>query len=115
MLTVIDDGAVPVARLEGEIDAANVGDIGGRLRRLMTNRSHALVVDLSPTTYIDSAGINLLFALAEDLKGRQQELYLVIPGDSPIARMASLTGIDVAVATLPTVSSAVARAAADRG
>jgi anti-anti-sigma factor len=115
MLTVLDEGAVPVARLEGEIDAANVDDVGDGLRALMTNRSYALVVDLSPTTYIDSAGLNLLFGLAEDLRGRQQELHLVVAGQSPIARMVSLTGLDVAVPTHPTVTAAVARATESGG
>lgn len=115
MLTVLDEGAVPVARLEGEIDAANVDDVGDGLRALMTNRSYALVVDLSPTTYIDSAGLNLLFGLAEDLRGRQQELHLVIAGQSPIARMVSLTGLDVTVPTHPTVTAAVARATESPG
>jgi anti-anti-sigma factor len=85
---------IPVARLQGEVDASNVKEIGDRLRSLLSNRSVALVVDLSATTYLDSAGINLLFALAEELRGRQQRLALVVGEASPIARMVSLTGLD---------------------
>jgi anti-anti-sigma factor len=85
---------IPVARLQGEIDASNVKEMGDRLRSLLSNRSVALVIDLSATTYLDSAGINMLFALAEELRGRQQRLALVVGDGSPIARMITLTGLD---------------------
>jgi anti-anti-sigma factor len=98
---------IPVARLQGEVDASNVKEIGDRLRSLMSNRSVALVIDLSGTTYLDSAGINLLFALADELRGRQQRLALVVPDGSPIARMISLTGLDQTVPVRPTLPEAL--------
>ena len=85
---------IPVARLQGEVDASNVKEMGDRLRSLLSNRSVALVIDLSATMYLDSAGINMLFALAEELRGRQQRLALVVGKGSPIARMITLTGLD---------------------
>jgi anti-anti-sigma factor len=97
---------IPVARLQGEVDASNVKEMGDRLRSLLSNRSVALVVDLSGTMYLDSAGINMLFALAEELRGRQQRLALVVGTGSPIARMITLTGLDQ---TIP-VTSALADA-----
>jgi anti-anti-sigma factor len=100
----------PVARLVGEIDASNVREIGARVRSLVTNRSFALVVDLSGTTYVDSAGINLLFALGEELRVRQQRLAVVVVDGSPIARMISLTGLDQTVATRQTLGEALAAA-----
>jgi anti-sigma B factor antagonist len=106
-------GEVPVLRLEGEIDIANVEEIRARIRALVTNRSLALVVDLAPTSYLDSAGINLLFAAGEELRGRQQQLLLVLPGASPVLRMVSLTGLDKALPTFATLEEALA-AAADR-
>lgn len=87
-------GEIPVARLHGEVDASNVKEIGDRLRTLLSNRSLALVIDLSATTYLDSAGINLLFALAEELRSRQQRLAVVVGAGSPIGRMVMLTGLD---------------------
>ena len=55
-------GDTPVAAVDGEVDASNVSDVAAALRQLVTNRSNELVVDLSPTSYLDSAGINLLFS-----------------------------------------------------
>ena len=71
-------GDTPVAAVDGEVDASNVGDVAAVLRQLVTNRSNELVVDLSPTSYLDSAGINLLFALGDELRSRQLTLRIVI-------------------------------------
>ncbi len=87
-------GETPVARVEGEIDASNAREIAARLRGLLVNRSFGLVVDLSATTYIDSAGINMLFVLGDELRSRQQGLRLVVDPATPIARMLSITGLD---------------------
>jgi anti-sigma B factor antagonist len=101
---------VPVARLHGEIDASNVKEIADRLRALLSNRSVAMVVDLTQTTYVDSAGINLLFALGEEMRGRQQRLALVVAEGSPIARMIHLTGLNQAVPVHQTLPDALAEA-----
>jgi len=106
---------VPVARLEGEIDASNAEEIGDRLRALLTNRSVALVVDLTETTYLDSAGINLLLALGAEMQGRQQRLGLVVAARSPIARVISITGLDRAVPAQPALAQALDRVRHDHG
>src|SRR4051794_25207772 len=83
-----------VARIEGEVDSSNVFAIGDRLRSLLTNRSIALIVDLTATTYLDSAGINLLFALADEMRAHQQRFAVVVGEPSPVRRMIVLTGVD---------------------
>ena len=107
-------GEVPVLRLEGEIDVANVEEIRARMRGLVTNRSFALIVDLSPTSYLDSAGINLFFSAGEEMRGRQQQLYIVLPSASPVLRMVSLTGLDKALPTFGGLEEALAAAAERR-
>jgi anti-anti-sigma factor len=99
--------AMLVARIEGEIDASNANEIGRRLRSLLTNRSIAMTVDLSATRYLDSAGINLLFALAEEMHAHQQRFGLVVADDSPIRRMISVTGLDRVVEVRATAADAV--------
>jgi anti-anti-sigma factor len=90
---------VSLAAIEGEIDSSNVHEVGERLRALLTNRSTALVVDLTDTTYLDSAGINLLFELAGELTDRQQRLRLVVPASTPVLRMLTIAGL---IGTIPT-------------
>jgi anti-anti-sigma factor len=104
---------VPVARLHGEIDASNVDDIGARLRSLVSNRSTGLVVDLAGVSYVDSAGINLMFALGEEMRGHQQRLAMIVRDGSPIARMITLTGLDSAVPTRATLEEALGAARGD--
>src|ERR671926_808482 len=99
---------IPVARVRGEVDASNVKEISDWLRDLLSNRSVAMVVDLSQTTYLDSAGINLLFSLGEEMRGRQQRLGLVVADTSPIARMIVLTGLDQALPVRPSLADALA-------
>jgi anti-anti-sigma factor len=101
-------GAVSVASIAGEVDASNVAEIGERLRALLTNRSMTLVVDLTETTYLDSAGINLLFALASELEHRQQRLRLVIASGSQIERLTTMVNLGAVTAIHPTRSDALA-------
>jgi anti-anti-sigma factor len=105
------EGEIPVLVIEGEIDASNSLEIAGRLRGAITNQGTVLIVDLSPTTYIDSAGINVIFKLARELRERQQQLHLVVTPGSPIARMVAIVGLDVAVPTHPTREAAHAAVA----
>lgn len=90
-------GDTAVARVNGEIDASNTLWLGTRLRALVSNHSDGLVVDLSETTYLDSAGIALFFDLGAELRRHLLHLQLVMPEGSPIARMAALTGLDSVV------------------
>lgn len=100
---------VAIAAVEGEIDSSNVQEVGERLRALLSNRSTALVVDLTGTSYLDSAGINLLFALAGELSDRQQSLRLVVPASTPVLRMLTIAGL---IGTIPTHASLDAALAA---
>jgi anti-anti-sigma factor len=104
------DGDLPIAVIDGEIDASNAGEIAERLRQLLTNRSVALVVDLTGTTYLDSAGINVLFELGTELHDRQQQLHLVVAPKAPIARAISLTGLDAAFPAHATRAAAIEHA-----
>jgi stage II sporulation protein AA (anti-sigma F factor antagonist) len=68
-----------VARLTGEIDELNVGAVEASLAEL---GAEPVVVDLSGVAFIGSAGVRLLFALAE----RVPRLVLVAPADAPFRR-----------------------------
>jgi anti-sigma B factor antagonist len=99
---------VAIAAVEGEVDASNARELGAELRDLVSNRSMLLVVDLGPTEYLDSAGINLLFSLGEELRSHQVVLRLVVDPESSIARMLALTGLNKSTPTYPTVAGAIA-------
>ena len=111
---VLEDQAddVAVVAIDGEIDASNAGDVAARLRGALTNHSFALVVDLAATTYIDSAGINELFALEAELRQRRQALHLVVLPASPIARVLAITGMERSIAIHADRAAALQAAAA---
>ena len=102
-----DVGGTPVVVVAGEIDSSNAAVIGDRLRATISNQGMAMVVDLTPTTYIDSAGINALFRLGLQLEERQQRLHLVVAGGSSIERMLTIVGLDRAIPTFDTRASAL--------
>jgi anti-sigma B factor antagonist len=108
---IVDErhGDVPIVTVEGEIDASNAQEIADRMRVALSNQGNMLVVDLTPTTYIDSAGINVLFRLGVELRERQQELHVVVAAESPIARMLAIAGLERAVPTHATREAALAR------
>ena len=108
-------GDVPVATVHGEVDASNAGEFGERLRSLLTNRILGMVVDLSGTTYLDSAGINLLFSLVSELSARQQRLTVVVRSGSPIERLIEITGLGETVLICPTLPAALASLQGDGG
>ena len=62
---------VRVVAVEGDVDISRAPVLREELRRSVDNHDLGLVVDLSETRYLDSAGVNVLFELAEDLTERQ--------------------------------------------
>ena len=50
-------------------------------------------VDISHTTYLDSAGLALLLRLAERLQARRQQMRIVAPLGSPVRTVLELTGL----------------------
>jgi anti-sigma B factor antagonist/stage II sporulation protein AA (anti-sigma F factor antagonist) len=92
--TVEERGGQPVVRITGEIDASNVDKLGRRVRESVSNEALGLIVDLCYTTYIDSAGVRLLFDLARRLEGRGLELHLVVAEHSQVDDVLDLVALD---------------------
>jgi anti-anti-sigma factor len=99
---------VAVARLSGDVDISRAAAIRAELLRVLSNHDFGLVVDLRDVTYLDSAGVNVLFEVAERLSSRQQKLAAVVPETALIQRVLTLVNIESAVDTHPTVDRAVA-------
>lgn len=99
---------VPVARPRGDIDAANAARLRDRLAECMGNDVDSLVLDLSETRYMDSAGIDMLFRFSERLRQRRARLLLVIPPSSQLVRLAELVGLHRAMPVHTSVEEALA-------
>ena len=96
-----------VAQVTGEIDLSNVESIERALVEATPNHSLALVLDLTDVDYLDSAGIQLIYKLRENLRARGQRLRLVIPSTSPANDALRLAGVKRHVETIETVDHAL--------
>jgi anti-anti-sigma factor len=103
----LSGGDVVVARLSGEIDLSNAGEVGDELSTSVPNTALGLVLDLTATTYLDSSGVHLMFDLAERLRRRQQQLRVVVPAGAPIRRVLRIVELDDTVPVLASVDEAV--------
>lgn len=91
-LSVSEDRGVFIARVDGEIDMSNTGDLQIQIAGSVPNSALGLVLDLSETSYLDSSGIKLMFDLANRLKIRQQVLCLVVAESGVVHRVLEMVG-----------------------
>ncbi len=99
---------VVVARLEGEVDMSNAGDLGAAITARVPSDARGLVLDLGAVEYLDSAGIHALFELRERLTRRGQEIRLALAPDSPVATALEYAGVQHTLGAADTVQGAIA-------
>ncbi|HET8987532.1 MAG TPA: STAS domain-containing protein [Humibacillus sp.] len=87
-------GETQLASISGEIDLSNARSLLDAIAAAVPDDAALVVLDLTATTYLDSAGIAAIFRLAERLRVRRQDLRLVVPPDSPIRAVLRLTHLD---------------------
>lgn len=88
-----DDARVDIL-ISGEVDLSNSESVQNEVFTAISNDLLAVHLDLGGLTYIDSAGIRLLFALAERLRLLQTECTVIAPIGSPTRRVIELAGLD---------------------
>lgn len=106
-LSVERDGAVQIVHLSGEVDISNAGPLEEHISDAVPNDVTGLVLDLSETQYLDSAGIRMLFELAQRLAGRRQSLAVVVPPDSLVRHSLVVTELEQAVPMHDSLDAAV--------
>ena len=74
----MDHGRCAVVRLTGEIDLSNAEAIRRAIGRAIPNHALRLILDLNKVDFLDSAGIQLMYHLRQDLRARGQTLQLAI-------------------------------------
>jgi anti-anti-sigma factor len=79
--------------LRGEVDIANAADISKAIDAAAARSHRGVVLDLTETTYLDSAGVALLFRLAHRLRSRRQRMHLVVPPGAAVRAVLDLTGL----------------------
>jgi anti-anti-sigma factor len=92
-LTMAWSGRHAVVTLPAEIDAVNSADVADLLSGVAGQRPEVITGDLSGTAFCDSAGVHAIARAHERAAASGVELRLVT-GDSPVARILQLAGLD---------------------
>ncbi len=108
-MTIERRDGVAVARLAPDFDIAAAVGVRDSLLAALSNRDYGIVVDLGEVTFMDSAGINVLFELAERLEARQQQVAAVLPERAIVRRVAELAGLGSRIAICESVEDAAGR------
>jgi anti-sigma B factor antagonist len=101
-------GDIVVARIEGEVDMSNAGELGAAITARLPSEARGLVLDLADVGYVDSAGIHVFFELRERLTRRGQAIRVALAADSPIATALEYAGVQRALGAAATVRDAMA-------
>ena len=95
-LAVRWSGRHVVVTMPTEIDAANSAAVTGQLSAVLSERPEMITADLTGTRFCDSAGVQAVARAGEHSAASGAELRIAL-GDSPVARVFQLTGLDQAM------------------
>lgn len=93
-----------LVQVSGEVDLSNVAAVMEAIASAVPGDAPRIALDLTRTTYLDSAGIAMLFRLAERLGHRRQELRLVVPQESAVRAVLELTRVEAVIPVLGSVA-----------
>jgi anti-sigma B factor antagonist len=97
---------VMVITIEGELDLSTIDRAEVPAQEAIAMR-RPIVFDLSGCTFIDSSALRLLLQVHRALTAVDLDMPMAIAiGDSPVAKMLSLTAIDQSIPALPTLEAA---------
>jgi anti-anti-sigma factor len=81
-------GHVVVAAIAGEVDISNARDLEAEIAAELGSDDDGLVLDLGGLTFLDAAGVHLLYRLSE----LAPRFAVVIGDDTPPRRVLELSG-----------------------
>jgi len=103
---------VPVVRTPVEIDITNAA--GLRAALLEAGGYPAFVVDMTDTTFCDSAGVQALVDAYKRSQAEGGQVLLATSGDA-VPRIFSLTGVDRVIPSYPSLDEALRHTPAGTG
>ena len=97
----------------GEIDLTNAESLRDALLSALNTGARGLVVDMTATSFLDSAGVNALVRASRRAAAAEAALRLVVTAPA-VRRVLDLVGIDRLIEVYPSVTEAVASLPAHR-
>lgn len=104
-VSVSEAGDWKVVAVEGEVDLASAPT----LRRHFEEAAEAgnqVVADLTSVKFMDSTGLRVLIAAHQEMEADAGK-FAVVPGQGPVARLLSLTGVDQKLSVFDSVEAAI--------
>jgi anti-anti-sigma factor len=96
-----------VVQIEGEIDASNASEVTDRIGEMAEGGAAGLIVDLSQTEYLDSAGIRMLFTLQSRLESVGRAMAIAIPEQSPAQQVLTIAEVSQLIPVVDSVDGAL--------
>jgi phosphoserine phosphatase RsbU/P len=100
-------GRHAIVTMPAEMDLTNSSDVSDLLAAAASHSPEVITVDMTATTFCDSAGVHALSHTHALATATGSELRLAL-GDSPVARIIQLTGLDQVVPVYPDVQQSLA-------
>ena len=94
-------------RLPAEVDVTNAQRVLDDLAAALGDGAKVLIVDMSATTFCDSAGVAALVHARQKAVANQAQLRIVTRSQA-VLRVLSLTSVDTLIPVFGTVAEAVA-------
>jgi anti-sigma B factor antagonist len=98
-------GELAVVTVPAEIDATNASEVRQALRAAAGQNAAVLIIDMSGTTFCDSAGVQAIIATYNQAAAAHIQLRLVA---TAVLRILTLVGVDQLVPIYPTLEAALA-------
>jgi anti-sigma B factor antagonist len=98
-------GEAGVVTLPAEIDVSNVGEVRRALFAAISQDIAVLAIDMSETTFCDSAGVQAIIAAYRQAAATGIEVRLAA---TAVKRILTLVGVDQLIPTYPTLEAALA-------
>jgi anti-anti-sigma factor len=100
-------GEQAVVTMPAEIDAVNAGTVRQALFAELSHGAAVLIIDMSGTTFCDSAGVQVIIDTYKQVAAARTRLRLVA---TAVVRILTLTGVDQLMPIYPTLEAALAGA-----
>ena len=105
--TLTWSGRTAVVGVSGDIDITNAEGLRDVLLSALNAGAAALVVDMTSTTFLDSAGVTALVRATRRATSTDATLRLVVAGPA-VLRVLNLVGIDRLIEVYPSPAAALA-------
>jgi anti-anti-sigma factor len=84
-------GAIPIIRVDGDLDRLNASALDMAFRAHITAGNHRLLLDLSQCSYLDSGGLAVIMTMAGEL--RDDGLLAIVAPHAPARRLLKVVGL----------------------